>query len=832
VSSTNSSFIEAESSSSEPKTLNEVHRPRVLAIIPSLIPSAVIYTIKPLSVLASRGLVDFDYVLEAKVELSKIRQSDLILYVRNNNEKFNNTLEEAQALHIPTVYDIDDNFWEIPADTPSGNYHRAPERMRQVEHYLRSVSLVRVYNPFIEKRVRQFNSRVFRATAGIDVNLVSAAASSAKNTKIKIAYVTERGSKDELYKLIIPDLKRLLEDFPEQFQVFLWKEAPAELSGHPAIQVVPVEPNYEQFLRCLASTGYDIGLAPLLPTTFYQSKTNTKFRDYGACRIAGIYSDVGVYRDCVANGVTGVLVGHTPGEWYAAIARLAQDEGLRRSVQESAYQYVVDHYRQEIMESEWLALLEKFTGNGSLNALKHPQKVLQAEVKEICVQWGGSDLPAKGFQVFDKSQMAKNKDGIDLSLPFQFVDDSIDIFMIIDQLETVDDLDAVLTEIYRVCRHGAQVCILGRYVHNQVYQANPTIRQALNEHSPRYWTPAEKGWIYPRIYADQDGGPWGLKSAETGPYDLRCIQMDFFYHKEYQSLSAEEKRNARHKFLNVCDRIFYRLLVIKQVVSEDDMNALIEKNTPTDPAQVILRRYEDRVEELEELVGQQAEKLREKETILTWMQTQSKDTAAEQVPTAVLSENPADNYYQFKARMLVSQITSLRKNRLFKLYKRFFDRLDAWNSMPATFDKLKRDSLVMLGSQKGFRLGLSHDLMDNLMPEYPLELPQSGLCEVQLAAAFDLPLTSGEFGIELIGPSGEIVLNRTLPASEVSEQVPVVFHFPALDQNGNRKFILRVFARRIDTPLRLFELQRYSLAGLGRREVRCFAGFEFTPESA
>ncbi|MGC5340978.1 hypothetical protein ACPXBC_30920, partial [Escherichia coli] len=76
----------------------------------------------------------------------------------------------------------------------------------------------------------------------------------------------------------------------DSIEFTIWGCQPGDLIGQKGIQTLPLVGDYEDFLRQFARQPFDIGLAPMEDTAFYRSKTNTKFRDYGACKVAGIYS--------------------------------------------------------------------------------------------------------------------------------------------------------------------------------------------------------------------------------------------------------------------------------------------------------------------------------------------------------------------------------------------------------------------------------------------------------------------------------------------------------------------------------------------------------------
>lgn len=335
-------------------------RPKVAAFLPSLIASCQINVIKPLKAAEKRGLIDLRVLMEGRSSLDSVHWADVVVFCRNTEPAYGHILNEAVASHKPVIFDLDDNFWDVPFETDPvlARYHRLPLRIQQLERYLTHSNLVRVYSPEMIDVVRRFNPNVVVTKAGFDFSLLEPKPSSQHTDKVQIVYATSR-IVDDQYLIFLQGLQKVLEDFGDSIEVTIWGCQPAELAGHRSVKLLPLVSTYDGFLREFAKSGFDIGLAPLSDTQFNRSKTNTKYRDYGACRVAGIYSDVVVYSSCVENGSTGLLVANEPDAWYRAIVRLVQDRVLRERIKEQAYQNVFNEYRQELVEDEWIRQIRK-----------------------------------------------------------------------------------------------------------------------------------------------------------------------------------------------------------------------------------------------------------------------------------------------------------------------------------------------------------------------------------------------------------------------------------------------------------------------------------------
>lgn len=335
--------------------------PRVVAIVPSYIASCQINVVKPLSALDSAGHIKFKHVLEQNANSSHIAWADLIVFCRNTEPAYRHLLSEAIGKRKPVIYDIDDSFWDISASTDPdlARYHLQPLRLKQLEIYLSYANLVRVYSPLLQSRVGRFNdnSRIYRSSFDFS-KLPSKSSSRSNPEKISIVYATSR-IVDDQYKVFLPALAEFLGKYQNLVDVTIWGCSPPELLTLPGVTAKKLVDRYDDFLKEFARSGFEIGLAPLEDHEFNRSKNNTKFRDYGACGIAGIYSAVDAYASSVTDQHDGLLVENTKQAWHAALERLVLQPELRKSIQANAKAKVFADYRQELIEEQWLHDIEE-----------------------------------------------------------------------------------------------------------------------------------------------------------------------------------------------------------------------------------------------------------------------------------------------------------------------------------------------------------------------------------------------------------------------------------------------------------------------------------------
>jgi glycosyltransferase involved in cell wall biosynthesis len=144
---------------------------------------------------------------------------------------------------------------------------------------------------------------------------------------------------DADFALIGPALERIKDVFGEHVAIDL-----LGVSSHGGLPDwvnrlgMPVNANasYPGFVNWITQQHWDIGVAPLADSAFNRCKSALKTLDYAALGLPVLASDCAVYRGTLADGVGGWLVPDDEGAWFAALARLVRDAGLRRRLGEAA----------------------------------------------------------------------------------------------------------------------------------------------------------------------------------------------------------------------------------------------------------------------------------------------------------------------------------------------------------------------------------------------------------------------------------------------------------------------------------------------------------------
>jgi glycosyltransferase involved in cell wall biosynthesis len=255
----------------------------------------------------------------------------------------------------PFVYYLDDNFWELDGDTPLTRYYSHPSVRHSLDYFVANASVVLTSSKILAEVLRPKCRRVVVVPTFFDFSLVEDHAivgnvTAAPNEQ-RVGFVGNPSRVRDL-EVIAPVLQPLLDRFPDlAFEFF--GVLPPGVQANDRIRRLPQVHSYRAFIQSKRSRGWTVGLAPLRNEPANRSKTDNKYREYAACRVAGIYSNVEPYRSAVIHNATGLLVENSPEAWLSAIAALLTDSGERERLVSAAYLDAREKYDLGVAAVSW-----------------------------------------------------------------------------------------------------------------------------------------------------------------------------------------------------------------------------------------------------------------------------------------------------------------------------------------------------------------------------------------------------------------------------------------------------------------------------------------------
>jgi glycosyltransferase involved in cell wall biosynthesis len=256
------------------------------------------------------------------------------------------------------LYFLDDNFWSLTPDVDAhlSVFFSHPETMRTLDAFIGGARAALVMSMRLGDVIatRLPGTRIEYLNPPFDTDKANAllAATPARNDRtIRIGYPTTR--RPSVSSLLVPVVEHLAQRYAGRiaFEFVGWM--PDELADVPGVTLLPHVPDYDRYLAFKISRQWDIGLAPLVGSAFDACKTSVKYREYGGCRIAGVYGNVAPYTDDVVDGRTGLLADHRPESWIAALERLVESSQLREKIAASAHADVESRFSQRASVRRW-----------------------------------------------------------------------------------------------------------------------------------------------------------------------------------------------------------------------------------------------------------------------------------------------------------------------------------------------------------------------------------------------------------------------------------------------------------------------------------------------
>lgn len=319
----------------------------------------------------------------------------------------------------------------------------------------------------------------------------------------------------------------------------------------------------------------------------------------------------------------------------------------------------------------------------------------------VKVEIGCGKTKARGYIGIDRYQL----EGVDIvadvnqGLPFE--DDSVDVIYACHSLEHMENLPFMMGEIFRVCKNKAIVQILAPYSKTSLDEANYYHKIPFNEDTFRFFTNYNTNRINPEEYYCPHSPYWGLSDSDNSNANMQFepLKMEFFYFKEFCCLNAEQKRHARRALHNVCDQLFYVLIVNKENAPFSDMelNQLDNQARELEPELISeLRNRDANCQKSDSIITDITQK-----TEIKYHQLELKYQNLEGEFNNLISENKKLNEIQKKTNYLMNLELDCLEERVteFGKLKLFNDKGDLSNAIKNKSPEFV-DKIIMMSNKE------------------------------------------------------------------------------------------------------------------------------------
>lgn len=357
---------------------------KLMVIIPNVMPTTEIALRTIKHIFPADNL---KVVTQNNIHLEEVLSGTYKLLFMRLHEPFLQPLLKLLIQHqIPYLYYIDDNFWEIPGTTPIAKCYNNEIAKNTYNQFVKNAFYVITPAEYLSKYIQKYNDNTMHIDAAFDFEIINQVKQQEKSEKIKILYAGTP-YRDSDFKQVASALKRIIHEYENKVEIHFHGFIPNELKNVGNIYSDKHFYPYEDHIKKMFRENYDIGIAPISDTIFNRSKSCLKFREYSACKIAGIYTNIPPYAEYVTNNETGLLVENTESDWYNALKRMIDDKTLRSNIINNSYQVIAKYHTNDTIIPLWkdiLNLLPLSNKQISISTHKKIKLKIESMIYNIC----------------------------------------------------------------------------------------------------------------------------------------------------------------------------------------------------------------------------------------------------------------------------------------------------------------------------------------------------------------------------------------------------------------------------------------------------------------
>lgn len=240
---------------------------------------------------------------------------------------------------VKAVYELDDDFWTLDPSNSAHDWYAQPHIRANLQANITAADLVTVSTEPLADRVRPWNPNVVVLPNYIDAQVLDLPRPDQSVDTVTIGWAGS-STHDMDWVDAGPAIAKVVTSLPNARMSFLGARYP---QGMPRDKVswTPWQESVGMYLELL-TMPFDIAVAPLAAHPFNAAKSDVKAKEYAACGIPIVASNVRPYAEFVVHGETGFLV-KDPSDWGRYLKRLINDRDMRIGMGENARKLAAEH---------------------------------------------------------------------------------------------------------------------------------------------------------------------------------------------------------------------------------------------------------------------------------------------------------------------------------------------------------------------------------------------------------------------------------------------------------------------------------------------------------
>jgi glycosyltransferase involved in cell wall biosynthesis len=302
-----------------------------------------------LDYLYSRGELNFTEISETDPTAPRaVDWCDVLVLSKHSSMQAVALAKQARNSGKRILYDIDDWVFSFPKYS-GGRFHNNREEL--IKELITLSNIITVANQTLYKRMRLLVPSLALVPNGMWVNkyIKSGIVPQIESEPPRIVFTNADFLKLQSAKdILLSALQVFFIRHPEYVLDFYGDPFP-EIFSMPFLHFTNRMP-YSEYMQALVSGQYQFAITPLggeediESAEFNSCKNPFKYLNYGAAGVPGIYSNAKIYRDCVVDGKTGLLVNNDFSSWVNALEKMASDRDLRARIRTAAFNDILNNY--------------------------------------------------------------------------------------------------------------------------------------------------------------------------------------------------------------------------------------------------------------------------------------------------------------------------------------------------------------------------------------------------------------------------------------------------------------------------------------------------------